>query len=186
MPNWCENYIQITGEGINEIRHIIENLSDYDGIMHALCPIENADNEKRSLEYGTKWDFSKKDLISYDFDEDSIFIHVETAWGPPLGFIELLSIKYPFLIKIEYYEPLMDFGGILQICCNEELHSFEGTYLESMYKIDSDKFWHELNCGYVFEQCRYDAEELRKLLSFLPEGSLKLVKSMMQKQTQNA
>ena len=62
----------------------------------------------RLTNWGTKWDICEQHFGTKR--EDVLWF--DTAWGPPLAFLETVSKQYPdLLFWMEYYEPGMVFGG---------------------------------------------------------------------------
>ena len=63
--------------------------------------------------WGTKWDIAG---AGYDMsvEEDSGFINFDTAWGPPIAWVECVAQQFPNLeFTLEYFEPGMAFAGRL-------------------------------------------------------------------------
>lgn len=98
--------------------------------------------------WGTKWDVSYDDCC-FTFDEESISLHPETAWSPPIEFCKSMVKEYKSIkIHIFYSEGGNDFCGQCDIyldeegivCCDEEDYG----YSEGLYRLDIDGFWGEV------------------------------------------
>jgi len=125
MPNICEFNLSITGkrEDLETFHSTHQPLS-----FETDVPLESTATKDASNEWGTKWDLMEEtngDL--YETEHGLILDYCsETAWGPPLEWLEKMSIKYPTLIfTLGYCEPGMRIGGTavaeLGVLTNNEL-----------------------------------------------------------------
>jgi hypothetical protein len=194
MPNWCDNYIQITGNDAEKIHNIIESLKDDDGIMQALYSTDT--DEFRNLQsqptfhifsdyYGTKWDFAKEDCGDIQFGNDELTISVDTAWSPPIEFLRKLTTKYDVEARIEYFEGGMDFGGYESIADGETIDDMQTTYDEAVYILDNDLFWINLE-DYLFERTDFDMDQVTEYYPFLTEEDLEQVQIIINKQQETS
>ena len=164
MPNWCSNTITITGDKkiISGITRLIESIKKTEGeppgVFHTLIgrdssitkeKYDNGDWYNSNIDrYGCKWDVSYDDCC-FTFDEESISLHPETAWSPPIEFCKLMVKEYKSIkIHIFYSECGNDFCGQCDIyldedgmvCCEEEDYG----YAEGLYHLDKEMFWGEV------------------------------------------
>lgn len=205
MPNWCQNYITITGKDAGKIYNIIQSIPDDQGIMETLCTTDTPEYKELCEEvaffhpfstyFGTKWDFGKRDVDDISFvtgygtgavsisipeseiPHETITISVDTAWSPPLAFLEKLTKTYDVTAEIEYFEPGMDFGGMSEFDNGEIIDEFYGNYHYALYRIDNEHFWELMTDEWFLEQHKYKADSIVKTLSFMtPEDVEKLEK----------
>ena len=164
MPNWCSNTITITGDKkiISGMTRLIESIKKTEGeepgVFHTLIgrdsritqeKYDNGDWYNSNVErYRCKWDVSYDDCC-FTFDEESISLHPETAWSPPIEFCKSMVKEYKSIkIHIFYSEGGNDFCGQCDIyldeegivCCEEEDYG----YSEGLYNLDIDGFWGEV------------------------------------------
>jgi hypothetical protein len=164
MPNWCSNTITITGDKkiISGMTRLIESIKKTEGeepgVFRTLIGREPGMTQDRynnsgwydsNVSYwGTKWDVSYDDCC-FTFDEESISLHPETAWSPPIEFCKSMVKEYKSIkIHIFYSEGGNDFCGQCDIyldeegivCCDEEDYG----YSEGLYRLDIDGFWGEV------------------------------------------
>jgi hypothetical protein len=162
MPNWCNNYIQISGtkENMEKIYHLFKNEDSkrYREIlvMNYLIPhdteykqIEKSGNfllNPQTKFYGTKWDFRLNEANIHIVEEDRVSLAPSTAWSPPSEFCERLARKYDVNVEITYEEGGVGFVG-------REVYNSEGlieqeiyeNYEEGLYKLENETFWENLD-----------------------------------------
>lgn len=81
--------------------------------------------------WGTKWDvYSGEDgVVNVKLTPRSAAYQFDTAWGPPLGFYDALSRKFPKLkFTIRYYEGGNGYKGILTLKNGETLKDEQSEY----------------------------------------------------------
>lgn len=197
MPNWCNNYLTITGEK-KKIR-IITNLlkdsfekSETTWLFKTLIGLEpDMDNktyeeggwyEHNISRYGTKWDVDINEH-SFTFEEDSITLHFETAWSPPLNFVQTLCKTYGVEGQIDYSEPGSDFCGRTIVDAEGSMDEEDYNYLEGTYYFDKEGFWYEVesNVTYAVEN-ELDFESFIADYDFLTEDEKQEVKEMFEKE----
>ena len=168
MPNWCGNYIKISGEESNmkdiyEFFVRSESLPDEDHwVMSSLIP-EDEDFEqiKESGDfilspyvsfYGCKWDFMVRECNG-DYTPTLITISPQTAWSPPLPFCQRLSEKYGVNVIAEYYEGGNDMAGRFEFSDGEEIEAEEYGYAEGLFHLDNETFWVEVESDLEWLLC---------------------------------
>lgn len=126
MPNWCSNILTITPKDnkkntLMELKAFYyENKGSIDGERQDLTfssgvplPKKNGelDYDKRNVMWGTKWEPTD---VYYEDKGDELHYSFETAWSPPIEWVENVSKYYPNLMfNLEYEEPGMGlYGGI--------------------------------------------------------------------------
>jgi len=171
MPNWCQNYIKISGEEstIRTLTAVIKGLKTSDeeesnDVFKALIglPPHMTDGDYKEKWYdtniewfGTKWDISY-DEHSFTFDKDEITLSCETAWSPPIPFLENLCRMYKTNAYLFYSEGGVGFAGETLFNWTEpdysagevegrlEVDDDECGFLEGMYKFSKEEFWAEV------------------------------------------
>lgn len=81
--------------------------------------------------FGTRSDFNV-DTVSADDTEGTLVLNFETAWSPPLGWLEIIAMEYQLDFKLYFDEPGADFAGIAVTS------SYNNTI--SIYSSDSFQF----------------------------------------------
>ena len=139
--------------------------------------------------YGCKWDVSYDDCC-FTFDEESISLHPETAWSPPIEFCKSMVKEYKSIkIHIFYSEGGNDFCGQCDIyldeegivCCDEEDYG----YSEGLYHLDIDGFWGEVESmvdSYCCEEEKSAEEFVEDNYSYVSEEDKKEIIEMFNEQ----
>jgi hypothetical protein len=163
MPNWCNNYIKISGdEGtIRTLTSVIKSLksSDDNGpsddVFKSLIglPQHMSDGDYKEKWYdtniewfGTKWDISYEEHM-FTFSKDEITLSCETAWSPPIPFLENLCKMYKVNAYLFYSEGGVGFAGETTfnwVHGELEVYDDECGYLEGIYKYSNEEFWSEV------------------------------------------
>jgi len=158
MPNWCNNNITISGnEGtIKALTAVLKNLKENDDVFKSLIGIPSYMSEDDYKEkwyntnvdwFGTKWDISYS-YHMFNFNKDEISFSCETAWSPPIPFMENLCKMYQVNGHIYYSEGGIGFTGETTFTWQDgELDVFdqEFGFLEGMYILSKDEFWSEVD-----------------------------------------
>jgi len=161
MPNWCSNYIRINGDAntISIIKSACERCAEKDEpIFRNLIDIpSHMTNEQYEKEwydtnvnwFGTKWDVHYNSC-GFGYSENEINMSPETAWSPPIQFLENLVKQYKGIeAYIFYSEPGIGFSGETKIYRDEDgqviVDDNEYGYLEGIYLIDKEMFWSEVD-----------------------------------------
>jgi hypothetical protein len=144
MPNWCSNYIVISGDEnkISQLKNIIEDVPKSKEDNRII--FESLIGEATSMDwFGTKWDVSYNDC-QFDFNDDHIIMMPETAWSPPIGFVSNLCKMYGLAAVMDYSEGGCNFCGRATIDINGEVDDEEYKYNEGKYHFENDYFWESL------------------------------------------
>jgi hypothetical protein len=158
MPNWCNNNIRIYGdEGtIRTLTAVLKGLKQEDKVFESLIGLPTHLTTSQYNEswydtnvnwFGTKWDISY-DQHTFDYTKDDISFSCETAWSPPIPFMENLCKMYQVNGHIYYSEGGIGFTGETTFTWQDgELDVFdqEFGFLEGMYILSKEEFWSEVD-----------------------------------------
>lgn len=167
MPNWCNNNIRIYGdEGtISTLTHVINGLTSEDKLFESLIGLPDYMSKNQyekewydtNIEwFGTKWDVNPEQHM-FDFTKNEITFSCETAWSPPIPFLENLCKMYKVNAYIFYSEGGIGFSGETTFnWCDGELEVFdqEYEYQQGMYILSPEEFWSDMdsNLEYAVEE----------------------------------
>lgn len=127
MPNWCMNYVTITGP-IEKLEQIAE-AANKGQLFEYLSPIGEWDYGKAVENWGCKWEASEVSC-EIEYDTQTIMLNFDTAWGPPIAAYQAGEAKHDLEIMASFYEPGMAFVG-----CYEDME-------EETFDIDfEDENW---------------------------------------------
>lgn len=156
MPNWCNNFIMISGEESNmkpiyDLFNSPRNPDEETLVMTTLVP-ENEEFHKIEASgnfllspyveyYGTKWDFPLHECDMAKLEPDDVSFANVTAWSPPEAFCQRLSEKYGVDVTIQYSEGGCDFAGTTTYSNGEETENECYSYREGTYYLERDYFW---------------------------------------------
>jgi hypothetical protein len=115
MPNWCSVVLRFCGEEAAVQSFLArwknpECLSFQDFVP---IPEEEEDNwyEWNCNNWGTKWDLPE-DQTQVVKGNGYVDVETQTAWSPPIKFLEKVAKDFPDLcVSISYSEPAMMFAG---------------------------------------------------------------------------
>lgn len=119
MPNWCMNSVEVTGpERVLQawVKNVERNAGSDTGLFGTfVIPAYNDDKsnwwEAHNVAWSTKWDIPINEL-DWEKYVDSVKFRFDTAWSPPMGWLETMSRDWPSLqFAIAFEEPGMDFMG---------------------------------------------------------------------------
>jgi hypothetical protein len=171
MPNWCSNYIRINGDArtISIIKSACERCAEKDekifrNLIDIPTHMTNEQYEKDWYDtnvnwFGTKWDVNYTSC-GFEYSDNEIIMSPETAWSPPIQFLENLVKQYKGIeAYIFYSEPGIGFSGETKIYRDEDGHTIvddsEYPYLEGIYLLDKELFWNsELES--MIDSARYE------------------------------
>lgn len=167
MPNWCNNYIQISGEESNmkPIYDLFNNqVPEVETLVMSTLVPENEEFEEIKNSghfllspyvtyYGTKWDFNVSECDINNITPTSIDFSVATAWSPPEPFCKKLSEIYGVDVLITFSEGGCDFAGRSQYYNGEVIEDVTYSYREGMYYLDTESFWMDVVCDLEWMFC---------------------------------
>jgi hypothetical protein len=119
MPNWCFNSVEVEGPArVLEawVKKVERNAGSDTGLFGTfVIPAYNEDQsnwwEAHNVAWGTKWDIEINKL-DWDRYVDGVKLRFDTAWSPPMGWLETMSRDWPSLLfRIAFEEGGMDFMG---------------------------------------------------------------------------
>ncbi len=100
-----------------ELKRLIEKGIPENSVMQMTCPIDGElTNSKCNKKWGTKWDFNTNPNhgagCEIDIEDDKITIHGETAWCPPIEWLQHIQNKFCLGdVECYYHEDGMEFAG---------------------------------------------------------------------------
>ena len=145
MPNWCSNILRIFGpdEDVQRFKQQAAGSSPWEhgedqeqNILnfHSLVPVppevlsagyDVAGWDWERINWGCKWGANEPSLT--DEWEGHLAYSFETAWVPPIPFLEKLAPQWPKLtFLLDYEEMSMEFKGITKVAG----HSVEDHCIE--------------------------------------------------------
>lgn len=171
MPNWCENKLIVTGSNdiLDELVKslVYEKEMEYFGTMKffamnklhpGLDPEKYPNNWRdwRIANWGTKWEC---EVNKIDIQDGIVTLHFDSAWSPPIPFIQYISKKYfPTLhFKLTYIELGVWYCGMSE-CKNGVLTESIGEILV----VDENGeyvYWDNTNRKYKYEDGSFIDEE---------------------------
>jgi hypothetical protein len=198
MPNWCNNFITITGDEkqIRLLSRVINSIEDKKGgnlfmTLVGTSPDVSMEEYNNGAwyntnidEWGTKWDVSHNEA-NIEFDTECITMNMSTAWSPPIGFGSTLSKRYNVKVELQYEEPGCDFAGKTTCRPDGTMDEEDYAYLEGMYRLDNECFWHEIISSIEFkldDDKTYDEFLADYDLSFVSNKDLNRVKDLFHQQ----
>ena len=162
MPNWCNNNITISGdEGtIRTLTAVLKSIKTSDeeqsnNVFQSLIglPQHMSDGDYKEKWYdtniewfGTKWDISYSEDM-FNFSKNEISFSCETAWSPPIPFLQNLCEMYKVNANLFYSEGGVGFSGestFNWVDGELEVYDDECGYLEGIYKYSREEFWSEV------------------------------------------
>jgi hypothetical protein len=177
MPNWCNNDIRIYGDEktIKAITNVIKSLGTEDRLFQSLIGLPDnmskSDYEVNWYDtnlnwFGTKWDVDVN-TDCFDFCEDEISFFCETAWSPPIQFLENLCKMYKLNAYLFYSEGGVGFSGETKLIWEDGELSVEDNeyeYNKGLYLLSNEEFWSNMESN-----IEYAVEEEMEVDDFLEE-----------------
>jgi hypothetical protein len=177
MPNWCNNDIRIYGDEktIKAITNVIKSLGPEDRLFQSLIGLpDNMSKPDYEIKwydtnlnwFGTKWDVDVN-TDCFDFGDDEISFFCETAWSPPIQFLENLCKMYKLNAYVFYSEGGVGFSGETKLIWeNDELsvEDNEYEYNKGLYLLSNEEFWSNMESN-----IEYAVEEEMEIDEFLEE-----------------
>lgn len=122
MPNWCTNELTITGDP-KQIAKFKKRAKAKDTALSLNkflpLPKDQADNwyDWHINNWGTKWDI---DATLEDEWEEGLSYSFDSAWSPPVQWLEKVSKDYPELeFRLKYEEGGVGFMGLAKASAGE-------------------------------------------------------------------
>ena len=172
MPNWCNNFIRITGDEdkIKKIAKLIKQSQKSEGddssglfitlvgLPEGMSPDEyNKDWWDTNIStWGTKWDVNVSIGDNVEVYPNEITISIETAWSPPIPFCQSVAEMFGVEVHIVYDEPGVAFAGETYCHPDGTQEDTEYPYNEGIYRLDSCQFFESV----VPNHLEYLAEEV--------------------------
>ena len=176
MPNWCSNYLVVTGsaDAIRQINEGFQKENSFESIIGKDPTFDEKDWYNHNCHrYGTKWDVGPIDT-TYTEGDTELHVNIETAWSPCMVFVSIMCEKYKVNAVLEYSECGNDFSGRATLEWDgEELSTNveEWDYNEGVYLMDSD-LWMTNELEWRIDNAKEEglsAEDFVKSLTFLSE-----------------
>ena len=185
MPNWCYNNLTITGDekNLKRIKFRLEDIEKKDisspGVFMALVGRDQSIelNEYQHGEWydaninywGCKWDVSY-DESGVEYSDDSITMSFNSAYSPPIPFIQHLGRLFNVQCELYYEEPSCDFCGKSYFDNENGLTEEDYTYNEGRYVFDKDSFFESIDgdIEYLIEADEdVTFESVKEMFSFI-------------------
>ena len=106
MPNWCSNYLVVTGsaDAIRQINEAFQKKKTFENLIGKDPSFAEDDWYNHNCSrYGTKWDIGPIDTF-YEDGHIELALSFDTAWSPCVPFVKTLCEKYKVSATIEYNE----------------------------------------------------------------------------------
>jgi hypothetical protein len=204
MPNWCNNHLTITGDkkNLDRIKFYLEDIEKKDdsspGIFMALVgrdqsisltEYEHGGWYDSNVEYwGCKWDVSYAEA-NINYGDDSITMSFDSAWSPPVRFIERLGELFDVSCELYYEEPGCDFCGKSFFNNEDGLIEEDYTYNEGRFYFEKDEFFDTLDgdIDYLFENDEdVTFESVKEMFPFITgEEDLKTLEEIFNEVKEN-
>ena len=185
MPNWCYNNLTITGDekNLKRIKFRLEDIEKKDisspGVFMALVGRDQSIelNEYQHGEWydaninywGCKWDVSY-DESGVEYSDDSITMSFNSAYSPPIPFIQHLGRLFNVQCELYYEEPSCDFCGKSYFNNEDGLTEEDYTYNEGRFVFDKDNFFESIDgdIEYLIESDEdVTFESVKEMFSFI-------------------
>ena len=121
MPNWCENKLVVRGKEKDMAKFLkvindkatLSDTNRLQDILNAFIPIPSDESDLYNWHidnWGTKWDVECYEEAR--IDDDHVEFSFDSAWAPPVAWLEKVAKKHPKLkFALKYDEPGMCFMG---------------------------------------------------------------------------
>lgn len=170
MPNWCWNNLEVmcTKEHVAELQDFVEKStkttkSKEEFSFEGILPCGDRKNwyDWCCENWGTKWDACEPHVN--ESEPQCFSVAFDTAWSPPIAWIQNIMDKYPNLeFSLEYDEPGMCFGG--HLIANSSSGRFEDNHWETSSASDccEAKVFYENDEGYILDAGEYQCSECKE------------------------
>jgi len=180
MPNWCSNYLVVTGsaDAIRQINEAFQKENTFENLIGKDPSFAEEDWYNHNCShYGTKWDIGPIDTFYEDGDIE-LALTFDTAWSPCVPFVKALCEKYKVDAVLEYSESGCDFAGRAtfewegkeegELCIHEE----QWDYHEGLYILDRQA-WFDGELQWAMENAHEreltDEQFVEEYASFMTE-----------------
>ena len=111
MPNWCENKLVVRGEEKDMAK--FKKTMEVENLLNSFVPMPKKEDANwyqwANNNWGTKWDVEVHNSM---IEDDYVELSFDSAWGPPIAWVEIVARKYPKLkFSLKYDEPGLCFMG---------------------------------------------------------------------------
>jgi hypothetical protein len=185
MPNWCNNDIRIYGDEktIKALTNVIKSSEGklFQTLIGLPDNMSESDYEVKWYDtnlnwFGTKWDVDVN-TDCFDFCEDEISFFCETAWSPPIQFLENLCKMYKLNAYLFYSEGGVGFSGETKLIWQDGELSVEDNeyeYNKGLYLLSNEEFWSnmESNIEYAVEEEMEVDEFLEEYRAYVSEKDI--------------
>jgi hypothetical protein len=145
MPNWCTNSLSVSAKKSDDLMRFLEKVSGtnengekVDFTFATLVPQPQDEEDWYNWNinnWGTKWDVGDS-YISIDDEKLNAYISFDTAWSPPVEWLEKVIPMFPELnFRLKYFEGGVGFAGVLE---GEEGEVVDNTCVGS----NDEEYWH--------------------------------------------
>jgi hypothetical protein len=135
MSNHCWNYVNITGDPVTlaKLEVLFNTYADYAYLAewaNSFFPnLENLPGKENHEEYSTRWWEVECQLTS----SNTLEISGDSAWSPPVNFIQMISEHYKVLCTLDFSESGNDFAGSYEYENGEKTKSYDCSYSQHVY-----------------------------------------------------
>jgi hypothetical protein len=143
MPNWCANFVNITGEP-QRVQALYDFMDErggkqwFDFFVEPAKDDENTDWYQYNLDnYGCKWNCDAMDWSIEDTVDGQSMVRVtfDSPWGPPIKLYETLAEDESLKVYAEYCEEGVGFVGKFE---DGEDECYEYDNLDDLEDIPED------------------------------------------------
>ena len=163
MPNWCSNKLVVSASKKSEVENFLQKVRGDDGdgtieefTFNSLVPRPKTEEDNwydwNVQNWGTKWDASEPN-VSLSENENIAHITFDTAWSPPIEWLEKVAPQFPHLnFTLLYYEGGMGFAGEQEYQEGEEM-------FHAQYDSGEEGYWEIATSGMSDEEIEEMATE---------------------------
>jgi hypothetical protein len=181
MPNWCSNYLVVTGsaDAIRQINEGFQKRNAFENLIGKDPSFAEEDWYNHNCSrYGTKWDVGPITTFYEDGDTELV-LNFDTAWSSCAPFVKSLCNKYKTDAVLEYSESGNNFAGRVtlewegkegrELLC---IHEEEWEYHEGLYILDRQA-WFDGELEWAMENAHEreltDEQFVEEYASFMTE-----------------
>ena len=168
MPNWCWNHLEVmcTEEHVAELQKFVEKSTKATKEQFSFeGTLPRGDREDwydwSCDNWGTKWDACDPNIN--ESEPQCFSVSFDTAWTPPIAWIQNIMDKYPNLeFSLEYDEPGMAYGG--HLIANSSSGRFENHHwdIASASECCEAKVLYEDDEGYTLDVGEYQCSKCKE------------------------